>query len=358
MENGYNLHTITSGDTLFRISNVYSTTVNRILTANPGINIYNLRIGQRIIVPFGSVVPTNISYSHNILEMNINSLKTIYPFLQIGSVGNSALCRRIPFIRIGRGEKEVFYNGSFHANEWITAPILMKFVENFSLAYTESTTIHGYSARELFNNYSIYIVPMVNPDGVDLVTGAIPSGSTDYINAEKIAGNYPNIPFPSGWKANIEGIDLNLQFPAGWEDARLIKFAQGFTSPAPRDYVGPAFLYAPEAKAVYDFTLSHNFRLILAYHTQGREIYWQFLNYAPPESLPIAEQFSRVSGYTVADVPYASSFAGYKDWFLQEYRRPGYTIEAGYGENPLPISQFDEIYRENEGIFVLGARLV
>ena len=35
----------------------------------------------------------------------------------------------------------------------------------------------------------------------------------------------------------------------------------------------------------------------------------------------------------------------------------GYTIEAGYGINPLPISQFDEIYNENEGILVLGARL-
>ena len=34
------------------------------------------------------------------------------------------------------------------------------------------------------------------------------------------------------------GVDLNLQFPAGWEQAKEIKFAQGFTSPAPRDYVG------------------------------------------------------------------------------------------------------------------------
>ena len=59
----------------------------------------------------------------------------------------------------------------------------------------------------------------------------------------------------------------------------------------------------------------------------------------------------------MADVPYASSFAGYKDWFIQTYDSPGYTIEAGLGTNPLPISQFNEIYRDNIGILVLGAVL-
>ena len=99
----------------------------------------------------------------------------------------------------------------------------------------------------------------------------------------------------------------------------------------------------------------HNFRLILTYHTQGKEIYWQFQNYAPQEAQDIGELFANISGYRLADVPYNSSFAGYKDWFLQEYRRPGYTIEAGIGTNPLPISQFNEIYNNNLGILVLGS---
>mgnify|MGYP003290827159 CR=1 FL=1 len=152
-------------------------------------------------------------------------------------------------------------------------------------------------------------------------------------------------------------MDLNLQFPAGWEQAREIKFSQGFRSPAPRDFVGFGPLTEPESLALYNFTLMHNFRLILAYHTQGKEIYWQFQNYAPPEAEEIGNIFESVSGYRLADVPFASSFAGYKDWFLQEYRKPGYTVEAGIGQNPLPISQFDEIYKDNLGILVLGAIL-
>lgn len=109
--------------------------------------------------------------------------------------------------------------------------------------------------------------------------------------------------------------------------------------------------------AVYNFTLRYDFKLVIAYHTQGKEIYWQFSNFNPPNSFYIGTQFAKSSGYKLANTPYDSSFAGYKDWFIQEYNRPGYTIEAGIGENPLPISQFDEIYKDNIGILILGAVL-
>ena len=233
----------------------------------------------------------------------------------------------------------------------------MKFIEDYSIAYFSNGNIFGYSARKLFNNVSIFIMPMVNPDGVNLVTNSISLSSSSYQMAKNISNNYPSIPFPNGWKANIRGVDLNLQFPAGWEHAKRIKYEQGFTSPAPRDFVGFGPLTEPESLALYNFTLSHNFSLIIAYHTQGKEIYWNFQNINPPRGLEIANQFAKSSGYVVADVPFNSSFAGYKDWFIQDYNRPGYTIEAGFGQNPLPISQFDEIYRDNLGIMVLGAVL-
>lgn len=68
----------------------------------------------------------------------------------------------------------------------------------------------------------------------------------------------------------------------------------------------------------------------------------------------IGEQFARVSGYSLETTPSESGYAGYKDWFIQDYNRPGYTIEVGLGNNPLPISQFSKIYNDNLGILVLG----
>ncbi len=306
----------------------------------------------------GFIVPTNISYSSSILQMNLDSLKRLYPFIEIASVGRSVLGTNLPVIKIGNGSKEVFYSASFHANEWICSPLVMKFLADYCYCYVNNLPIFGVNARNIYNYCTIYIMPMVNPDGVDLVTGEISQNSSLYTNTGLIANRYPNIPFPDGWKANIRGVDLNLQFPAGWDQAKQIKFSQGFTSPAPRDFVGFGPLTEPEALAIYNFTLQHNFSLVIAFHTQGNVIFWQFQNYNPPRALFIGNEFARVSGYSLEKTPFNSSFAGYKDWFIQDYNRPGYTVEVGEGQNPLPISQFDTIYNNILGIFVLGAILI
>jgi len=187
---------------------------------------------------------------------------------------------------------------------------------------------------------------------VDLVVGAIQPGTLQYEAARRLADRYPTIPFPDGWKANLLGVDLNLNYPAGWLQAREIKFTQGYTRPGPRDYVGRAPLNQLETRALAGYTYAVDPALVLAFHSQGREIYWKFKDYDIPGAEELGQRFAQVSGYTLADTPYNSAFAGYKDWFIQEFRRPGYTIEVGQGENPLPLSQFDQIYRNNLGILV------
>ncbi len=351
---GYVIHRIRAGNTLYKIASAYGTTVAAIQTANPGINPNQLTVGQSITVPFGfPVIMTNVSMTSTALSLFIEGLVARYPFLQKGSIGNSVTGKPLYTLSIGKGQNQVFYNAAHHANEWITTPVLMKFLEQYAQAYARGGVIGGKKASEIYEQSTIYIAPMVNPDGVDLVTGEIPPDSELYKQAKEM--NYLSLPFPSGWKANIKGVDLNLNYPAGWEEAKRIKYAQGYTKPGPRDFVGPSPLSEPESQAVAAFTRQQDFRLILAYHTQGEIIYWKFADYNPPRSFEIAQMFGEVSGYTVEETPAASGNAGYKDWFIQTYNRPGYTIEVGRGISPLPLSQFDKIYNDNLGILTLAA---
>ena len=302
-----------------------------------------------------AIVKTDVPMTPERNEQTILELVKTYPFLRTEVLTETRQGRPVRTLVAGNGPRKVIYSASHHANEWITTPIILKFMEEFAAALQNGGEIFGIPARELADAATIYTVPMVNPDGVALVTGEISPGTAEYERAAAIGADFPAIPFPDGWKANLAGVDLNLQYPAKWLRAREIKFAQGFTRPAPRDYVGRAPLNQPESRALAGYTEYIDPDLVLAYHSQGKEIYWTFQDYQVPGARELGERFAQMSGYTLAEPAPESSFAGYKDWFIQAFRRPGYTIEAGQGRNPLPIEQFDEIYRDNLGILVTAA---
>lgn len=351
---GYFTYTIKSGDTFYNLARRYFTTPTAIATANPNVDPNNLTVGSRIIIPFGyDLIFTDIDYTYEIMERQIRGLKARYPFLQVGSIGNSVMGKNLFSIRIGTGPNEVSYNASHHANEWITTMLLMKFIENFSKAYSVGGSIRGYSTTEIWNRSSIYLIPMVNPDGVNLVNYWPVYTNDAYTQAAQL--NRTGLPLPRVWKANIRGVDLNLNYPAEWEKEHQLEIEQGITAPAPRDFGGTAPLTEPESNAMVTFTSQHNFRLVIAYHTQGKLIFYRFSDYNPPDAERIAQLFSDVSGYTISENPGEASYAGYKDWFIQTYNRPGFTIELGSGVNPLPVTQFPEIYEDNEEILLLGS---
>ena len=302
-----------------------------------------------------AIVNTDVPMTSALCGETIERIVKTYPFCSVRQLTTTAFGSPVWSLTIGTGDRRVLYSAAHHANEWITTPVLLKFVEELAAALDAGGKLFGVEAQNIVKAATIHTVPMVDPDGVDLVTGAIEQGTLEYETARRLGDNYPNIPFPDGWKANLLGVDLNLQYPAGWLQAREIKFSQGYTKPGPRDYVGRAPLSQRESIALAEYTRETDPALVLAYHTQGREIYWQFGDYEVPGARALGEEFARLSGYTLTEVPYESGFAGYKDWFIQDFRRPGYTIEAGSGVNPLPIEQFDEIYRDNLGILVTAA---
>ncbi|WEK53185.1 MAG: M14 family metallocarboxypeptidase [Candidatus Cohnella colombiensis] len=270
------------------------------------------------------------------LAERIYKLEKAYPFVTISTIGTSVLGKPIYAIRIGSGDFRWHFNGACHANEWITSLLLMKFAEQYAHAFFTCNKLGIKDADELFHRCSLWIVPMLNPDGVELVQQGL---SLQYPNYEQLLEWNRGTDRFHRWKANARGVDLNDQFPAHWEEEQE---RRAIREPGPRDYGGTAPLTEPEARVLMEWTLKQDFHAVLALHTQGEEIYWNYRNQEPPESKDWAERLARASGYRA--VYLEGSDAGYKDWFISHFRRPGFTVEAGWGHNPLPLDNFDEVY--------------
>ncbi|MFJ7753138.1 M14 family metallopeptidase [Peribacillus muralis] len=340
---------IKRGDSLWAIAKSRNLSLDALFVVNPTLNPNALQVGQTIYVPVRitwRLVQGNQNYDYETLLTDVGRLKNIYPFIRTTPIGETVLNRDIPEVLIGQGEKRVHYNGSFHANEWITTPVIMTFLNDYLLALTNQTAIRSLSMFPYYQQTLLSIVPMVNPDGVELVQNGPPED--EGLREQLVAWNNGSEDF-SGWKANINGVDLNDQFPAKWE---LEQARNMVNEPGPANYSGKGPLTQPEAIAMANLTRKRDFARVLAFHTQGEVIYWGFEGMEPPESETIVNEFARVSGYE--PVKSANSYAGYKDWYIQDWRRPGFTVELGKGTNPLPISQFDEIYQKSLGIFLAG----
>ncbi|WP_409345600.1 M14 family zinc carboxypeptidase [Paenibacillus sp. MBLB4367] len=342
-------YVIQPGDTFYYIAKRFNIALSDLLAANPGTDPQRLEIGRTIAIPESkgtSIVDTSVMYGYVELMDDIAALRRVYPFIGYEEIGQSVMGKKIPALRIGSGPKQVHYNGAVHASEWITAMLLMKFAEEYAAAYSGGASLRGRNVRKLYAETTVWLVPMLNPDGVELAQEGITPQHPYY--RELLDMNCGSYDF-SRWKANIRGVDLNDQFPAHW-DRELER--RGTAGPGPRDFPGQLPLSEPEAKALADFTRSKPFRLVVSFHTQGQELYWNYRDMEPPESEAIARRFGQASGYR--PVKLTGSDAGYKDWFIQEFRRPGFTVEAGIGVNPLPIEQFQAIYNENVGIMLEG----
>lgn len=337
-------YTIRQGDTFWKIAQARNLDVDALLLLNQRLNPNRLEVGQRIRVPARvtkRIVNGKKPYDYESLTTDLNELFSIYPFIQKQEVGKSVLGLSLHDVRIGKAGKKVQMNASFHGNEWITTPILIQFLNDYLLALTNGLTIKGVQALSIYMNAMLHAIPMVNPDGVNLVLNGPPTEREE----EVIRLNRGSRDF-SGWKANIEGVDLNKQFPAKWEFETERKPKE----PGPRDFPGYSPISEPESKAMAALVENEDYDRLIAVHTQGREFYWGYEGLEPPESEILARDFAQVSGYQ--SVRYVDSFAGYKDWFIKEKRKPGFTLELGHGKNPLPLTQYDEIYSHVLGIFV------
>lgn len=292
---------------------------------------------------------TRERYDFISLKWQMITLNKCYPFLQIYTIGKSVNQLPLYALRLGCGPRKIHINASHHGNEWITTFILMRCIEILCSALKNGESLYGMEVKTLLQRVTYDFVPMVNPDGVML---ALEGKKSQYFTEAHLKWNEGNPDF-TRWKANARGVDLNRNYDAGFLAYQHITKVH---TPYFAYYQGPFPESEPESKALADLTRRQQYDLVLAYHTQGEVIYWTYDNEYVATAKEYAKMFEEVSGYILEEPDPLAASGGYKDWFIKTFKKPGFTIECGLGENPISISQSDEIIERTLPILLLAAK--
>lgn len=232
-------------------------------------------------------------------------------------IGKSLCGRSIFAIYIGSNACPPLIAAGFHGSEYLTVSAALRFAEECE--------------------ESAVIVPCVNPDGTEIsLRGAQAAGGYEPFVSYALHGDY--------WQANARGVDINRNFNADWQNVKKRERQAGIFIPCASRYGGSRPESEPETIALTRLCRSHRFSRVLALHSQGREIYWDFGDCTPPDCRSLAESMGEVSGYKTAEPEPLAAGGGFKDWFIQAFRRCGFTVEIGLGKNPLPLGDFETEY--------------
>ena len=300
-----------------------------------------------------SLLHTTRMMNHTYMKQVVEALANRYE-IPVTNVGFSILGRDIPALRLGEGKVHLLYVGAHHASEWLTTTALLKFSEQLLFSARSGSRLTGVDAAGLLRAVSIFVIPMLNPDGVEIEQrGAEGAG----IFSERILMMNGSSDF-THWQAHARGVDLNHNYEAGWADAKMLEREAGIFGGGPTRYGGEFPESEPETAALCSFVRAVGFDAVLALHSQGEEIYYDFDGRAPAEGAAIASMLAKVSGYRAAKPEGIASLSGFKDWFIASYDRPGFTVEMGRGENPLPACDFDTFYHPLERLLALLPTLI
>jgi g-D-glutamyl-meso-diaminopimelate peptidase len=290
-----------------------------------------------------------IPFDHQQLMDTLNHLTMRYPSLGIGYLGESILGRGIPLITLGHGKKAVLYVGAHHGMEWITSILLTRFLKEFWELEYRGGSIYGYSIEELCNRYTLYILPMLNPDGVEYQIHGVQSNNPLFDRVMQMNGQSNDF---SSWQANARGVDLNHNYDAGFAEYKRLEVENGIKGGSPTRYSGEAPESEPEVGYLCNFIRFHEEICgILTLHTQGEEIFYQSGGKCPQKSTAVAKKLAQITGYRLSVSEGLASFGGLTDWCVQKLDLPSFTVECGRGKNPLPISDHFPIYTRLRKIF-------
>ncbi len=287
-------------------------------------------------------ITTDRKYTYEVYSDDLEMIFKNYSFLFSETIGFSVLGKEIHSIKFGEGKKKIILTAAHHGCEWITSMLLTALLEDLCISYVSGDTA-------VWQEKTVYFIPMVNPDGVNLsingITPELPVFIKNRLYDILSSGNFKDV-----WQSNIRGIDLNHNYDASFQKGKEIQLREGILAPSYTKYSGEYPESEPETKAVVNFTKKILPDIVIAYHSQGEEIFYKYQGMCAPDAYELAKKISDTTKYQLVLADGLTDCTGYKDWVIEKFNIPAFTIEVGKGKNPLPITQFKKIFDDNKNI--------
>ena len=302
--------------------------------------------------------------------------------MSISSLGKTYEGRDIWMVKLSdnvsnnEDEPGVLLMGAHHGNEKLSFEVLIFFIKHMVGNYTKANTdndldgfvnedpIDGFDndddgltdedpsedrVRDAINNSQIFLIPMVNPDGVAANT------------RKNRAPNYG--PFGYSKEITSYGVNLNRNYGYKWYSFYLHPIRSSFATKlkdSSYNYRGERPFCENETKAVKQFIETHNIAMSISYHSYGQIIFFPWLyitKLTKDENLfrSIGEDIANINKYELRGLtnyifPRYGSLGTSEDWLYGAHDILSFLIELGRTRAPTNPNVVFEICRAHTGV--------
>ena len=280
------------------------------------------------------------SMDYEMLSAQLSALSDRGVPMEITTLTRSILGKEIPLISLGKGKKAVLYVGALNGTAGVTAGVLLDFIADYLKQLERRSTVFEYAMRYLFEQRKIYILPMLNPDGVEYaLNGVDPQNPI----RERVLRMNDGADF-SAWQANARGVDLGHNFDAGF---LTYKQQTGIADGAPAGYSGEYPESEPETSALCRFLRlrREEIRGILALDAPGNEIFCSCGDNLSAKTTSVGRVLARFTGYRLARPEELCPIGTLSDWCITKLARPAFTVECGGGAGENRALVYEQLRR-------------
>lgn len=292
---------------------------------------------------------TDAKYSYADLTADAKALAKKYSDrCRLSSLGKSWDGRNIWCLRIGsdNASRQIVVFACVHAREYINGPVAMAMAEEYCKNYT-TKKVNGRTYKDIFSHTQLYIVPMVNPDGVMIAQEGLDSirdkSLREKAETYPVSGGYYN------WKANARGVDINRNFESGFNDT-----TNKNTVRSSERYGGTEPYTEKETMAMVNLVKELNCQAVINLHTMGQVYYWGYTDQTKEAEERLVKIVSEETGYT-GQLETGNGDGDAEHYFRNITHTPYMCIENATGGYPNDHSQFTSIYEKNVNIPVRTA---